>query len=148
MSDEDFASYVDSVIALKLEKPHSLKALSRRIWSEIANRRYVFNRCTATFIWKHVLTICLTVLPHVIIIGELEVEVLRKTTKDDILALFRRFILNEKTRRKLTVQVFSSKHKLPDGQLGDGYVKISDFARFKESMPLFPRFLSDTSNEI
>lgn len=65
MSTEDFETHINALVTKRLEKPKQLISFSRQLWSEIDSKQYHFNR------------------------DEVEVEALKKLTKDDLYAFFK-----------------------------------------------------------
>merc|ERR1712168_577281 len=68
LTEEQFTDYVEGLAVQKLEKPKRLSAETWRFWSEIRKKQYHFNR------------------------NDMDVEALRKLTKDDVISFYRRFI--------------------------------------------------------
>ncbi|KAK0408203.1 hypothetical protein QR680_003829 [Steinernema hermaphroditum] len=85
MKDEDYQRNVNALANRRLEKPKTLRALSNRYWHEIEGRQYSFNR------------------------SEIEVEDLRKITKDELLKFYDDKIMADSDKRqKLSVRVRST----------------------------------------
>lgn len=116
--DEEFASYVEAVIAKNLEKPHSMFAQAMQFWEEIGTQKYLFSRL------------------------EQESEVLKTVTKADIIALFKRTVADKATRRKMSVQLFASGKAVPEPVSGDPQRVFigNDIYAFRDRMPLYAPF--------
>ena len=113
MTPKDFETNLLAVIANKEEKDKNLMQEASRHWSEISTRRYIFNRGAQTSFRcvQHFTRLDCRVV-------DLEVAELRKLTLDDVVAFFRAHVaINSPTRRKLCVQIFGGKHKLPSTAL-------------------------------
>ncbi|KAK0408204.1 hypothetical protein QR680_003829 [Steinernema hermaphroditum] len=92
MKDEDYQRNVNALANRRLEKPKTLRALSNRYWHEIEGRQYSFNR------------------------SEIEVEDLRKITKDELLKFYDDKIMADSDKRQ----------------------KLSDIERFKSLLATYP----------
>jgi insulysin len=113
MGEEEFQAFVDAVIAKNLEKPHSIFALNMQLWEEITVQKYLFNR------------------------RELESDILRKTKKEDVVALFKRTVADKATRRKMSVQLYANGKAVPTPVKDDPKrYYIEDIYAFRERMPL------------
>jgi insulysin len=111
---------VESLIVKNLEKPQNLNQHAMMLWEEIAEQRYVFDR------------------------REREAEALKSITKQEVLDIFKQIVLDKESRKKVSIQVWAHKHKMPTELKNDAEKKIvyiDDFYSFKMNMPLFPLFL-------
>ena len=116
MSDEEFSRHKKALADQKLEKPKKLSTRHDKIWNEIYNQRYNFNRV------------------------DIEVEALENLTRDDILEFYDKYIAIEaKERRKLAVHVTSTVESDEPSQDNDKISndmtgqRISDVIQFKAS---------------
>lgn len=113
MPEEEFQSYIEAVIAKNLEKPHSLYAHAMQLWEEISTQRYIFDR------------------------RELESEELRKATKAEISALFKKTVADKSTRRKVSIQMFATGKSVPAHKDQPNRVQIDNIYAFRDRMPLY-----------
>jgi len=120
MSDEEFESHKEALAAKRLEKPKKLSTKNGKYWAEILSEHLHFDR------------------------DNIEVEELRKFTKDDIINFYSKHICpNSSDRRKLSCHVVSH---APDGAglttqsetKPDSIHCISNITRFKAGQPLYP----------
>jgi len=117
MSDEEYSHHVEALIVKKLEKPQNLQQLSSRLWAEIREHKYIFDR------------------------HKKDAEILKRITRDELLQFFETFVQNPETRRKISIQVFGNKHEIPkenEKERSGNVVFIDDLATFKKNMPLYP----------
>ncbi|XP_058053291.1 nardilysin-like isoform X2 [Anopheles bellator] len=87
MRDADFRLVQTSLIHRKQVVDTELKNEASRNWGEITTEEYIFNRY------------------------KLELEHIERLTKEDVLALFERLVMDTSTRRKLCVQVVGNAAK-------------------------------------
>eukprot|EP00753_Platysulcus_tardus_P022606 PLAT9806.1.p1 GENE.PLAT9806.1~~PLAT9806.1.p1 ORF type:complete len:1049 (+),score=595.91 PLAT9806.1:117-3263(+) len=88
LTDEQWRSYIDAVVAMKLEKPKRLSQLTNRFFGEIAGRGYRFDR------------------------REVEAGIVSSLSKDDIIAFWKeRFARGAPLRRKIAVHVIGASHR-------------------------------------
>ena len=128
MGEPEFNSHVEALATKRLEKPKQLVARNSRYWSEIQGQHYNFNR------------------------DEVEVAVLRRITKEDLLNFYRTFVKRSSTRRKLSSQVVSTcdeekRQKKNDSAREETQKNetpkecaclVTDVVAFKGSLPLLP----------
>ena len=117
MEEKEFGDHVKSLIAVKTEKLKSLAQEGRRYWGEIDKGSLHFKR------------------------QELEVEALKKLTKQDLLQFdAETFGADSNKRKKLSVHILSEKVELDPSSTNSSAasVKIDDMYQFKRSMPVFP----------
>ncbi|KAK0408400.1 hypothetical protein QR680_003933 [Steinernema hermaphroditum] len=121
MKDEDYQRNVNALANRRLEKPKTLRALSNRYWHEIEGRQYSFNR------------------------SEIEVEDLRKITKDELLKFYDDKIMADSDKRqKLSVRVRSTvKGAVPEDNGKTvteerGGTAVKDIERFKSLLATYP----------
>ncbi|KAH3744611.1 insulin-degrading enzyme [Pelomyxa schiedti] len=129
ISDEDFNTYRDSLIAKKLQKDLSLLRLNDKHWNEVIRKRYQFDKL------------------------QKEAAELTKVTKDMVIEFYSQHIVDKTKRRKLVVQCFSAKHKAAEAPSPDSTSTplppgtiIADPIHFKNTMPLFPLSWCKTPN--
>ncbi|TKR69955.1 hypothetical protein L596_022038 [Steinernema carpocapsae] len=123
MKDEDYQRNVNALATRRLEKPKTLRALSNRYWHEIESKQYSFAR------------------------AEVEVDDLRKISKDDLLQFYDdKIMAGSDKRQKLSVRIRSSvkeptdvdgAHKPAEEEFGG--VRVTDIERFKALLPTYPR---------
>jgi insulysin len=118
MSEEEFASNVDSVCQNLLEKNKNLGEESSKHWSVISNQTYRFQR-----------------------LQEIAAEA-RGLELNDVLRFFDRYLLAQSPfRRKLSVQVFGKNHQdslETDASPSDGVALIRQPHEFRNGQPLYP----------
>ena len=128
MGEPEFNSHVEALATKRLEKPKQLVARNSRYWAEIQGQQYNFNR------------------------DEVEVAVLRRITKEDLLKFYRTFVKRSPTRRKLSSQLLSTcdeekrqKKNKPakeetqnNGSPEESICIVTDVVAFKGSLPLLP----------
>ena len=131
MSEDDFATNVESVCQNLLEADKNLGEESIKHWSVISNQTYRFTR-----------------LPEI-------AACVRTLTKPDVLRFFDRYLLAESPfRRKLSVQVFGKNHaeslseplqeaetavsRRRCGATDEAVMEIQDPVEFRNSLSLFP----------
>lgn len=109
MDEEEFNTYLNTVIAQKLEKPLSLLDLTNRYWQEIANYKNMFDRNV-----------------HII-------KVLQKITLQEIIKFYQKKIAPVSPhRRKLSIQIHSPKQNEEKIDIGNS-ILIQNSAKFKKS---------------
>jgi len=119
MSADVFDANRKAVVAKKREKPKKLVEETRRWWSQIMSRTYIFE------------------------LNELIATVLEKVTLEDLLAFYDQFVASDAPDRRIMVSERHGNHKNEDaahvvkekGALG---TKVEDYEFFKRSMPLYP----------
>uniref|UniRef100_A0A9J2Q816 Peptidase M16 middle/third domain-containing protein n=1 Tax=Ascaris lumbricoides TaxID=6252 RepID=A0A9J2Q816_ASCLU len=89
MSDEELRSHMESVATKRLEKPKKLKLLTDKYWKEVTDRSYQFNR------------------------DEVEVEIIRKLSKTELIEFYNQWVCHNATGRKVLHVVVRS--ELCDG---------------------------------
>ena len=95
MGDDEFGNHKKALIDLKLEKDKKLRQESGRYWSEIPLGTYDFER------------------------SELDAEALKAITKADVRAFWDEHLApGAPRRRRLSSQVFASRHALPPPPAG------------------------------
>jgi insulysin len=118
MSEEEFASNVDSVCQNLLEKNKNLGEESSKHWSVISNQTYRFQRLQEIAAEAQVLEL------------------------NDVLRFFDRYLLAQSPyRRKLSVQVFGKNHQdslESDASPSDGVAVIRQPHEFRNVQPLYP----------
>eukprot|EP00455_Lapot_gusevi_P042256 TRINITY_DN4989_c0_g1_i5.p1 TRINITY_DN4989_c0_g1~~TRINITY_DN4989_c0_g1_i5.p1 ORF type:complete len:788 (-),score=334.16 TRINITY_DN4989_c0_g1_i5:122-2455(-) len=122
LSEELYQQNLEAVIAQKLEKDKTLNKETQRHWSRIGNRRYDFDRDLQI------------------------VEVLRRTTKQDVINFYRQYIAaGSPQRARFTSQIFGKDQALPTTEGEEAMqteaqpvIRIEDYAKFRRSMSLFP----------
>ncbi|XP_065349184.1 insulin-degrading enzyme-like [Cloeon dipterum] len=128
MSDEKFERHKQALAALRLEKPKKMKNLTSRYWTEISDQTYCFDR------------------------DNIEVESLRKITKDDVIHFYNDHIHPEGAkRRKLAIHVLSTAeggagNAGADSEMNDFETLlavreptwIEDIESFKSNLSTFP----------
>jgi insulysin len=117
MSNDDFQTNIDSVVASFLEKNKNLGEESSRYWHVILNRTYQFQRLQ--MIAEHVKTL----------------------KKGQVVQFFDKYIAaNGPCRHKLCIKVVAKQHEnAASKKPGEaGFVRIESPSEFKRSMPLFP----------
>jgi secreted Zn-dependent insulinase-like peptidase len=118
MSDDEFASNVDSVCQNLLEKNKNLGEESSKHWSVISNQTYRFQR-----------------------LQEIAAEA-RDLSLDDVLRFFDRYLLAQSPfRKKLSVQVFGKNHQESlDADAGPaiGVAVIREPHEFRNAQALYP----------
>uniref|UniRef100_A0A915BTP0 Insulin-degrading enzyme n=1 Tax=Parascaris univalens TaxID=6257 RepID=A0A915BTP0_PARUN len=77
MSDEELRSHMESVATKRLEKPKKLKLLTDKYWKEVTDRSYQFNR------------------------DEVEVGIMRKLSKNELIDFYNQCICHNATGRKV-----------------------------------------------
>ena len=121
LTEEEFQTNVDTVVASFMEKNKNLGEESSRYWHVIQNKTYQFRRMQ--MIAEHV----------------------KELSKSQVLQFFDKYVAaNGPCRQKLCVQVVAKQHEevlnKKDEERkdsGDSIVRIDDPAEFKRSMPLF-----------
>ncbi len=91
MEDTTLNLFIDSLITKKLEKDRSLHARASRIFTEIVSQTNCWNR------------------------REAQVEVLRKTTKQELLKMYDEFIMPGAPRRRKLTSMIVGKEALDKG---------------------------------
>lgn len=119
LSVTEFDSYVESAIATKLEKDKRMSQRTRRFYSEVDGKTFLYDR------------------------REKEIAALRKVQKSDVVVLFDRYIaVDAPERRKIASMVFGCDHPMADygaDKLQNGQLRVvSDPVAFRMSRPLFP----------
>jgi insulysin len=118
MSDDEFASNVDSVCQNLLEKNKNLGEESSKHWSVISNQTYRFQR-----------------------LQEIAAEA-RDLSLDDVLRFFDRYLLAQSPfRKKLSVQVFGKNHQDSldaDAGPANGVAVIREPHEFRNTQALYP----------
>jgi len=133
MSEQEFETNRDSLISRRLEKPKQILSFSRKLWSEIDESTYFFDR------------------------DEVEVDVIKTLTKEDILEFFKTHIkLEAPLRKKLQVRILSKEgeNEVQDDVSKDGSESVTpdlnpapemkppkvirDVNEFKNSLGLYP----------
>ncbi|XP_065350634.1 insulin-degrading enzyme-like [Cloeon dipterum] len=99
MSDEEFERHKKALAALRLEKPKKMKNLTSRYWAEISDQTYCFDR-------KNV-----------------EVESLRKITKDDVIKFYNEYIHPEAAERRQLMAV----EMMPTAEGGAGSAGAEEY---------------------
>jgi len=124
LTEEQFTDYVEGLAVQKLEKPKRLSVESWRFWSEIRNKQYHFKR------------------------SDVEVEALRKLTKDDVITFYRRFISPaSQDRTRLAVVVLGKDAaSLRDGVVVEGgseskWNVIDDVLSFQSSHAMYQHIM-------
>ena len=119
MDDDELTRHKNALAERRLEKPKSMKSRQDRMWREIATKACNFDR------------------------DNIEVGVLSKITREDLLAFFDLHISGSE-RRKLSIHVVSeaaTEKVVPDATeepCSNEAVRIEDFDAFKRSLPLYP----------
>ena len=121
LTDEEFQTNVDTVVASFLEKNKNLGEESSRYWHVIQNKTYQFRRMQM-------------IADHV-----------KDLSKSQVLQFFDKYVAaNGPCRQKLSVQVVAKQHeeavqkKEKENKVSDDeIVRIDDPAEFKRAMPLF-----------
>jgi insulysin len=126
MKDEEFNKHVSALAVKRLELPKKLSTQNSKYWGEIVNEQYHFDR------------------------DEVEVNCLRKLTKDDLLKFYQELIAHDSPRRhKLSVHVVSAvSNDLTDSSSSDDgndfqslvqqATPICCMTSFKRDLALFP----------
>jgi insulysin len=119
MEEKEFDDQRNSLISVKSEKLKTLSEEGKRYWREIDEGGLHFKR------------------------QDLEVEELKKITKEDLVAFSKtQFDANSTSRRKLSVRVVSAKAEeiKEDLQAEDKerHISIQDMQEFKRGLPVFP----------
>lgn len=86
MDDEEFKDNVNGLIADLMSEGRTVRELGETAWEEISNKSFIFDR------------------------RDKEVELLKTLTKSQVQSFYKDILLDSKTRRKLSVQVYSSSH--------------------------------------
>ncbi|KAJ0982675.1 hypothetical protein J5N97_010930 [Dioscorea zingiberensis] len=122
MTDEEFKSNINALIAMKLEKYKNLKEESGFYWKEIVDGTLRFDR------------------------KESEVAALRELTRQELINFFDSYIkVGTPQRKTLSVQVYGALHSAAfQSLIGDSSqpqnTQIRDIFSFKRSRPLFGSF--------
>ena len=119
LTPEQFTDYIEGLAVKKLEKPKRLAIEAWRYWSEIRNKQYHFRR------------------------SEAEVDVLRKLTKEDVVAFYKKHVSPESNeRKKLTVVVLGKDAvSLSEGEKGTKWNVIKDILEFQSAHALYEHIL-------
>ncbi|KAK0408320.1 hypothetical protein QR680_003887 [Steinernema hermaphroditum] len=122
MSPEDYQKHVDALAVSRLEKPKYIRQCFQELWSEIDSRQYSFKR------------------------AEIEVEELRKITKEDLLQFYdEKIAAGSEKRQKISIRIYSTvkkgegEEKKEASDEEQGGQKITDIESFKSGLPLYPR---------
>ncbi|KAJ8906920.1 hypothetical protein NDN08_003404 [Rhodosorus marinus] len=119
MPHEQFKKYVEGLRTFKREKDGKLSILTSRIWTEILNETFVYDRKQA------------------------EEKALQQVTHENVVDLFRRRVSrNAGERRKLSVHVHGNQHPV-ENELETSATVIADLDLFKSKLHLHPRIVSD-----
>ena len=118
MTDQEFSNHVQAVSLRKLEKPKRVSQECSKYWGEISSKQYHFHR------------------------AKVEVEELKKLTKEDLLEFYKRLVSPSSLKRhKVTLvvlgkdaQSIQSKETMEQKK----WSVIDDVLSFKYSLPLFP----------
>ncbi|MQM18488.1 hypothetical protein Taro_051480 [Colocasia esculenta] len=122
ISTEEYKSYVNALIDMKLEKDKNLWEESSFFWSEIANGTLRFDRI------------------------ELEVAALRELTRQELIDFFNTYVkVGGSRRRALSVQVYGGLHSKEYEIAKSGSSRpqnkiIEDIFSFRRSRPLYKSF--------
>jgi len=117
LSDSEYNTHLEALIAKKEEKEKQLARLSVKFWIEINNYSYQFDRMKR------------------------DVECLKALQKSELVDFYKRYIVNYETRKKLSVQIFGkgkaipSKITLPTET--HKIIIIENFTKFKRSLLLY-----------
>uniref|UniRef100_A0A1I7YH81 Peptidase_M16_C domain-containing protein n=1 Tax=Steinernema glaseri TaxID=37863 RepID=A0A1I7YH81_9BILA len=121
MTDETYDKHVDALAVSRLEKPKFLIHAACKVLLEIMSQEYSFNR------------------------DVVEVEELRKITKEELLEFYdEKISAKSKKRQKLVVRVYST---VKPGKVGDSSVpdqgcsqsvRIEDISSFKAGLSIYP----------
>ncbi|CAF0874976.1 unnamed protein product [Brachionus calyciflorus] len=115
MTDEEFKTHVEALVLIKLEEPKRMTKQCDIFWNEINSHQYNFDR------------------------ENIEVEELRKLTKENLLEFFNTFISSKsEKRRKLAVYVNPpemNSELTPDKLKGK---LIEDLNEWRSSLSLYP----------
>jgi insulysin len=120
LTSDEFDRYVESTIAMKLEKEKRQSSRTSRLWAEIASREFVWDR------------------------KQQEVAALRNLKKSDVLCVFDTFIAAEGTeRRKCSSLVYGCEHSMPAvaGEhlhTSEKVRVVSDSVAFRNASELYP----------
>eukprot|EP01127_Copromyxa_protea_P015714 TRINITY_DN456_c0_g1_i2.p1 TRINITY_DN456_c0_g1~~TRINITY_DN456_c0_g1_i2.p1 ORF type:complete len:1114 (+),score=210.50 TRINITY_DN456_c0_g1_i2:848-4189(+) len=111
MSEETFQTYVDGTVSGLNEPPKSQSERTAKFWPEIITQRYEF------------------------LLNSKKAEALKTLNLEAVRGFSENFLINPHTRKRLSVQVQSSKHIVPSP---DTVTEISDISEFKKNSPLYP----------
>ena len=116
MGDDEFGNHKKALIDLKLEKDKKLRQESGRYWSEIPLGTYDFER------------------------SELDAEALKAITKADVRAFWDEHLApGAPRRRRLSSQVFASRHALPPPPAGARCLETpAAVVAYKRTRPAYP----------
>ncbi|KAH7285476.1 hypothetical protein KP509_33G029900 [Ceratopteris richardii] len=121
MTDEEFQSYVDALIEVKMESDHNLMEETDRLWLQIAEKRYIFD------------------------ISKREAEELRSITKAEVMNLYDTyFTVKSPCLRKLMVCVWGSNARGEDHILkkkslrNNEVITIDNLSEFKNNNEFYP----------
>eukprot|EP00054_Salpingoeca_dolichothecata_P024316 m.165377 g.165377 ORF g.165377 m.165377 type:complete len:1017 (+) comp24972_c0_seq1:250-3300(+) len=89
-TEEDFETQVKSLQTQLLEKDKRLSQATNRLWTEISQHRYMWDR------------------PQVM------ADAVGALTLDDVVSFFSETVLNVEKRKKMVIQVFGKAHDMPD----------------------------------
>ena len=120
LTPEEFERHKTSLVTNLLEPPKRLVSEVGVLWAEVVNE---------TREWKR---------------HQLYADAVEATTLEELLELYDRVVLNQETRRKLTVMVHGNKHPMPPTSGVENedksivYLTEKDWLAFRASRPLFP----------
>uniref|UniRef100_A0A7S3EMQ8 Insulin-degrading enzyme n=2 Tax=Rhodosorus marinus TaxID=101924 RepID=A0A7S3EMQ8_9RHOD len=119
MPPEQFKKYVEGLRTFKSEKDGQLSILTGRIWTEILNDTFVYDR------------------------KQEEEKALEQVTHENVVDLFRRCLSRKAgERRKLSVHVHGNQHPV-EGEPETTATLIADLDLFKSKLHLHPRIVSE-----
>ncbi|CAM6083277.1 unnamed protein product [Calypogeia fissa] len=119
MSDEEFGSYKEALIADKMERDHSLIDETDRYWEQIWEKRYLFEA------------------------RKLEAMEVQGIQKRDVIDWFSHYVnLGSPSERKLSIHIWGSNCSRTDAarkaEIVEKVTKINDVSAFKNTLELFP----------
>jgi len=126
MSEEEFEREKQALITKKLEKPKQLIAFSKKLWFEIDNKQYNFER------------------------DDIEAQAIKNLTKDAVIAFFKTHLYHDSpNRKKLSVSIWSrhSENEVDKNHVKDGLFpapklkeskRIEDINHFRDRLGLYP----------
>ncbi|KAL1370247.1 hypothetical protein HN51_000534 [Arachis hypogaea] len=116
LDDDSFENYKSGLMAKLLEKDHSLNYESNRLWSQIVDKRYIFD------------------------ISKKEAEELKNISKQDVVEWYRTYFRQSSPKcRRLLIRLWGCNTKFEDDvALPETLQAIKDPASFKMSSEFYP----------
>ena len=116
MTEEEFKTHINAVIATKLQRYQKLSEQVKDNWEEIVTYTFQFNRRIAY------------------------AEELKKISKVDLIQFYKDKLLPSLLRRKLSVQIFGVNAVIPDAIAEENavYIPVGGESEFKSNMFFYP----------